>query len=204
MDIYDRMRLYLLLIILLISTLRGVPEVGVVCPYCGESASGLAAFERHMEWHCMSRFVVTVSFWRYGSHMESSVTIDGLWAPLLEQVMAKFKTSEAWWGRQPEEGVRVFLGDDSRFVLTELDARASLTGIHAQGGVHVVGGTVQPLAGRMRLHIFDGSDDCRAKECAGSVFMHKSSNAWPGWPGSTWLFLPLLHLLRDSSAVWGS
>ncbi len=28
--------------------------------------------------------------------------------------------------------------------------------------------------------------------------------AWPGWPGSTWLFLPLLHLLRDSSAVSGS
>ena len=28
--------------------------------------------------------------------------------------------------------------------------------------------------------------------------------AWPGWPDSTWLFLPLLYLLRDSSAVWGS
>ena len=26
----------------------------------------------------------------------------------------------------------------------------------------------------------------------------------PSWSVSTWLFLPLLHLLRDSSAVWGS
>lgn len=153
-------------------------DVGVVCPYCGESASGLAAFEKHMEWHCMSRFVVTVSFWTYGSHLESSVNIAVLGAPLLEQVMAKFKTSEAWLRRLPEEGVRVYLGDASRFVLTELDAGASLTGIRAQGGVHVVGGTVQPLAGSMRLHIFDGSDACRAKECAGSVFMQRKAGGF--------------------------
>jgi hypothetical protein len=74
--------------------------------------------------------------------------------------------------------VRVFLGDETRFVLTELDARASLTGIRAQGGVHVVGGTVQALAGSMRLHIFDGSDGCRAKECAGSVFMQRKAGGF--------------------------
>ncbi len=159
-------------------TLRGVPEVGLVCPYCGEVASGLAAFEAHMEWHSMSRFLVTVSFWTYGSHLESSVKIDGLGSPLLEQVMAKFKTSEAWLGRLPKEGVRVFLGDETRFELTELDAMASLTGIRAQGGVHVVGGTVQALAGSMRLHIFDCSDDCRAKECAGSVFMQRKAGGF--------------------------
>ncbi len=39
--------------------------------------------------------------------------------------------------------------------------------------------------------------------CGGSSTC-KNSLAWPGWPGSTWLFLPLLRLLRDSSAVWGS
>ena len=161
-----------------VKTLRDVPEVGVVCPYCGESASGLAAFERHMEWHSMSRFVVTVSFWTYGSHLESSVKIDGLGSPLLEQVLAKFKCSEKWCGKLPKEGVRVFLGDDSRFVLTELDARASLTGIRAQGGVHVVGGTVQALAGSMRLHIFDCSDGCRAKEGAGSVFMQRQAGGF--------------------------
>ena len=163
---------------IVVKTLRGVPEVGVVCPYCGESASGLAAFERHMEWHNLSRFVVTVSFWTYGSHLESSVKIDGLGSPLLEQVLAKFKCSEKWCGKLPKEGVRVFLGDDSRFVLTELDARASLTGIRAQGGVHVVGGTVQALAGSMRLHIFDCSDGCRAKECAGSVFMQRKAGGF--------------------------
>ena len=159
-------------------TLRGVPEVGVVCPYCGESASGLAAFERHMEWHSMSRFVVPVSFWRYGSHLESSVKIDGLGSPLLEQVLAKFKCNEKWWGKLPKEGVRVFLGDETRFVLTELDARASVTGIRAQGGVHVVGGTVQALAGDMRLHIFDGSDGCRAKEGAGCLFMQRKAGGF--------------------------
>jgi hypothetical protein len=39
--------------------------------------------------------------------------------------------------------------------------------------------------------------------CGGSSTC-KSSLAWSGWSGSTWLFLPLLCLLRDSSAVWGS
>ncbi len=29
----------------------------------------------------------------------------------------------------------------------------------------------------------------------------KSSHAWPAWPGSTWLWLPVLRLLRDSLAV---
>ncbi len=32
----------------------------------------------------------------------------------------------------------------------------------------------------------------------------KSSLAWSGWSIITWLFLSLLHLLRDCSVVWGS
>jgi hypothetical protein len=32
----------------------------------------------------------------------------------------------------------------------------------------------------------------------------KSSLTWPAWPDSTWRCLPLLCLLRDSSAVWVS
>lgn len=38
-------------------TLRGVTPAEVVCPYCGEGASGLAAFEGHMEWHCAAKRV---------------------------------------------------------------------------------------------------------------------------------------------------
>jgi hypothetical protein len=64
------------------------------------------------------------------------------------------------------------------FALTELDASATLRGIRAQGGVHVVGGTVQALAGDMRLHIFDGSDGCRAKEGEGSVFMQRQAGGF--------------------------
>jgi hypothetical protein len=31
-----------------------------------------------------------------------------------------------------------------------------------------------------------------------------SDLTWPEWSDSTWLFLPLLCLLRDSTSVWGS
>ena len=104
--------------------------------------------------------------------------VDDPGAELLGQVMAKFKMGEKWWGKLPEAGVRVYLGDASRFVLTELDSGASLRGIRAQGGVHVVGGTVSALTGSMRLHIFDCSDGCSAKEGAGSVNMQRKADGF--------------------------
>ena len=36
----------------------------------------------------------------------------------------------------------------------------------------------EALAGDMRLHIFDGSDGCRAKEGAGSVFMQRKAGGF--------------------------
>ena len=120
----------------------------------------------------MSRFVVPVSFWKNGSLLETSVKVDDLGAALLGQVVAKFVGNEGWFGRL-EAGVRVFLGDETRFALTEVDPGDTLRGIRAQGGVHVCEGMVVALAGRMRLHVFDCSDDCSAKEAAGSMYMQR-------------------------------
>ena len=40
-------------------------------------------------------------------------------------------------------------------------------------------GMVVALAGRMRLYVFDYSDDCSTKEDAGSVYMqHKADGVW--------------------------
>ncbi len=108
----------------------------VVCPWCAED------FAEHAEWFCQERHVVAVSYWRLDSVAESSVKVDDLGANFLGQVLAKFKTKEAFWGRFPEGGVRVLLGDTSRFVLTELDAGVSLKQMRARGGVHVCGGMV--------------------------------------------------------------
>jgi glucokinase len=77
--------------------------------------------------------------------------------------------------------VRVLLGDASRFVLTELDAGVSLKQLRARGGVHVCGGEVQPLSGRMRLHVFERTfeADCGAQCSAGSVYMQrKAAGVW--------------------------
>ena len=113
-----------------------------------------------MRWHRMSKFVVPVCFWTRESPRESSVKIDDLGAPLLAQVLDKLRGNEAWsdrlpWGTFPETGVRVYLGDATPLLLTELDASATLRGICAQGGVHVREGVVQKMDGALRIHVFD-------------------------------------------------
>jgi hypothetical protein len=145
------------------------------------------AFAEHAEWFCQERNVVPVSYWRLDSVVESSVKVDDLGSNFLEQVLAKLKAREDFWGRDPfcgrfpEGGVIVLLGDATRFVLTELDAGVSLKQLRARGGVHVCGGEVQPLSGRMRLHIFERTfeADCGAQCCCGSVYMQrKAAGVW--------------------------
>jgi hypothetical protein len=77
--------------------------------------------------------------------------------------------------------VYVLLGDASRFVLTELDKGVSLKQLRALGGVHVCGGKLLPLSGRMRLHVFERmfEADCGAECCAGSLYMQrKAAGVW--------------------------
>ncbi len=96
-------------------------------------------------------------------------------------MLANFKEKEAIWGRFPEGGVRVLLGDASRFVLTELDKGVSLKQLRALGGVHVCGGKLLPLSGRMRLHVFERSyaEDCRAQFLGCSLYMQrKAAGVW--------------------------
>jgi hypothetical protein len=156
-------------------TLRGIQPAEVACPYCGEGVRGLDAFECHMQGHLSGEIIVVpVCFWTRETRdsgsdsesprdtetpRESTVKIDDLGAPLLAQVLDKLRGNKAWsvrlpWGTFPETGVRVYLGDETRFLLTELDASATLRGIRAQGGVHVREGVVQKMDGALRIHVF--------------------------------------------------
>jgi hypothetical protein len=95
---------------------------------------------------------VLVSYWQHNS-VSTGILVDDQQAPLRAQAIALV---QAWNRVTLSPGVRVYLGDDTPFVLTALYADTTLDDIRVRWVIHPLGAHGwRPLNGQLTVHVFD-------------------------------------------------